>query len=174
MIVDAHTATHEAGHCVAHIRLGIEHAGANLVATDGRLGASIAHGVDSVWDKPAAESQVLAFCSGYAAMVAAGVDHAVALGGTGDDFEQAQYLIDFWGLNGTLDAWRARAVELMRQPQNVAAIALLANHLLEHKRLDGDYVEAVVELSDGEITDGDFERYLLLRGWPDKAAKCSE
>jgi len=74
-----------------------------------------------------------------------------------------------------LEAWLAQAVELMRRPENVAAVALLAEHLLRHKTLDGDYLGVLVELADGNCTEAEFARHLQLRegtrrsacaGWP--------
>ena len=67
------TAIHEAGHAVAHIRLGIEYGHAHIVPDGkGLLGAACGAGVQNVWNKGEAENMVLAFCAGYAALVAAG------------------------------------------------------------------------------------------------------
>ena len=162
-VADHHTAIHEAGHTVAHIRLGLEHDGANIIRVDGRLGAAKGEGKGHVWDKGGAESVVLAFCSGYAAMVAVGCTEFEALAGTEDDFEQAGELIAEWVLPGDIEAWQARAVDLMCRHENMAAVALIAEHLLQRKRLDGDYCDVLVEVSDGAATKADLARYLALR-----------
>lgn len=160
------TAIHEAGHAVAHIRYGIDHNGATIVSDPDRglLGAAAALGADSVWDKAAAESQVIAFCAGYAALVAAGCPPDAAVEGADDDFAQATELLEFWGLEGALQDWQARTVEVMQRPENVAAVSLLARHLLERKTLDGDHCEVLVEVADGVSTEADLARYLVMRG----------
>lgn len=166
---DHATAHHEAGHAVAHIRLGIEQLSATIApkAVPGgrRLGAVIAEGVQQVWNKEQAAPMVIAFGAGYAALVAAGHGDHEARDGADDDFDQAQYLIDFWGLPDTLDASLAQAVELMRRPENVAAVALVAEHLLKHKMLDADYLAVLVDLADGNTTEAEFARYLQLRSF---------
>ena len=163
------TAIHEAGHAVAHVRLGLDHEGAHIVADgNGLLGAATGEGQAHVWNTAGAERVVLAFCAGYAALVASGGDHGQAVDGTGDDFEQAQELIDFWGLAGDLAVWQRRAVELMRKPENLAAVALVARHLQERKRLDGELVDVLVSVADGETTEEEFETYLAYRGGPDE------
>lgn len=160
------TAIHEAGHAVAHSRLRIDHDGASIDPDpdSGLLGFARGAGARHVESKDAAGDMVLAFCAGYAALIAADYPDDVALTGAGDDFEQAQELLNFWLLPGGLDEWRARAVELMRKPENVAAVALVARHLLDRGRLDGDFVDVLVEVADGEASEADLQRYLLMRG----------
>ncbi len=159
------TAIHEAGHAVAHCRLSIEHDGAHIVPDDeaGLLGAAIGAGIRHVWSEPEAQSMVIAFCAGYGALIAAGYPDDVAIAGTDDDFGQAQQLLSFWSLSGHLDDWKARAVQLMRKPENVAAVALVARHLLDRERLDGEFVDVLVEVADGESTEADLHRYLMMR-----------
>lgn len=159
------TAIHEAGHAVAHVRLALEHAGAHIIPDGVRLlGAAIGEGQEHVYDKSKAERVVVAFCAGYAALVAAGYVDEMARTGADDDFDQACQLIEFWGLTGDIAAWQAQAVQLMRQPENMAAVDLVSKHLLQRERLDGDFVGVLVELADGDATDADFARYLQIRG----------
>lgn len=159
-------AIHEAGHAVAHVRLELEHDGADIVRADGRLGAARGEGIEHVFDRSGAERVTLALCAGYGAMVAAGYNDDQARAGTDggakSDFELARELIEKWLLPG-LDEWLVRAVDLMRAPENVAAVALVAKHLSQHERLDGDYVDVLVELADGNATEAEFARYLALR-----------
>lgn len=162
-INDRHTAIHEAGHTVAHIRLGMEHDGADIIRVDGRLGAAKGEGKKHVWDENGAESVVLACCAGYAAMIAAGHTEDEALSGVYKDFEEAGEVITAWALPGSIEDWQARAVDLMRRPENVAAVALIAEHLLQRKCLDGDYCDVLVELADGETNEAEFARYLAFR-----------
>jgi hypothetical protein len=161
---DELTALHEAGHAVAHARLGIQQLQATIVAQAWRAGAVTAEGLQHVWNAEQAGPMVEAYCAGYAALIAAGHDEAVAASGCEDDFESAERLIQDWGLAGTLDIWKARAVALMSQPDNKRAAALVAEHLLAHKRLDSDYLNVLVEMADGECTEAEFQQYLALRG----------
>lgn len=158
------TAIHEAGHAVAHVRLRLDHAGADIIPRGDQLGGAAGEGINQVWDKAGAGPVAIAMCAGYAARIAAGHSDAEALEGTGQDFEEAQYLIDFWCLADDIEAWKRRAVELMCEPSNKAAVALVAEHLLEHKRLDGDFVDVLVEVADGDATEADLARYLQFRG----------
>lgn len=156
------TAIHEAGHVVAHVRLDLGHDGGHIVPEENILGAALGEGFEHVWDKSGAEPVVLAFCAGYAAMIAAGYGEDRARAGTGSDFDGVQKLIDFWELPGTLEDWLAKSVALMRRPENVKAVALVAEHLMRHKRLTGDYCNVLVELADGEATEAEFSHYVLM------------
>ena len=120
-------AIHEAGHAVAHVRLGLDHDGANIIPDeDGQLGGAAGEGQEHVEGERGAKHVVLAFCAGYAALVAAGHAEDTARVGADDDFEQAREVIDSWGLPGGFESWQAQAVELMSRPENVAAVALVA------------------------------------------------
>jgi hypothetical protein len=163
MSADNTTAIHEAGHAVAHIRLGILQDRVTIEPKDGVLGSAMAEGAGNVWDAEAAANQAIAFCSGYAALVAAGHDQPTALAGADDDFEQTEYLISFWGLQGGIADWRNRAVELMAEPRNMAAVSLIAGHLEQEKTISGDVLDLLVDLSDGNCSQADFDRYMLLR-----------
>lgn len=159
------TAIHEAGHAVAHVRLSLSHDGAHIIPNrDGLLGAAAGEGPEHIDDSHTAESVVIACCAGYAALVAAGHADEAARSGADDDFEQACQVIESWSLPGGIRAWQDRAVALMREPENVAAVALVAEHLMQHERLDGDYVDVLVEMADGAISEGEFAQYLQLRG----------
>jgi hypothetical protein len=105
----------------------------------------------------------LSLCSGYAAVLAAGHPENEALRGTSVDFEEAQELIGFWGLAGDLDKWKTDAVELMRRPENAAAVALVADHLLRCSHLDGDLIDVLLDLADGHMSQEEFEQFLQFR-----------
>lgn len=66
------TAYHEAGHAVAHVRLGILAGNVTIVATHSTLGGATAECAGTVCSRDGAKDQILAFCSGYASLVAAG------------------------------------------------------------------------------------------------------
>ena len=160
------TAIHEAGHAVAHVRLGLDHDGADIVPSEdtGALGGAAGEGVSQVWSRQRAEPGVLAFCAGYAALVAAGYAEGTAHLGTDDDFEQATNLIGYWDLDGTLADWKAKAVVLMSKPENVGAVRKVAEHLHLHTKLDGEYVAGLVDVADGETMEDEFAQYLHVRG----------
>jgi hypothetical protein len=159
-------ATHEAGHAVAHVRLGLDHEGANIMPNDadGTLGGAAGTGAGQVWQADEAGPVVLGYCAGYAALVAAGCSKADALRGADQDFAEAESVISTWALPDGLEGWKARAVEMMQRPENVEAVALVAQHLTQRKSLSPDHVDALVELSDGQITADEFEQFLQLQG----------
>ena len=68
---EGHTSIHEAGHAVAHVRLGILQSHATIEPLDSDLAGSVLAD-DSVWDRDDAENQVLSLYAGYAACLAAG------------------------------------------------------------------------------------------------------
>lgn len=157
------TAIHEAGHAVAHVRLNILQGRVTIVPNDGRLGSSTAEGSDSVTSATEAADQVLAYCAGYAACIAAGFDRDTAALGCWDDFEQAQELVDFWSLDGNLDEWRDQAVAMMSSTENIAAVALVAKWLLQDGTVDEQLLDVLVERADGNIDDEELKRFLAIR-----------
>lgn len=159
------TAYHEAGHAVAHVRLGILAGNVTIVATPSTLGSATGEGADSVCSQDGAKDQILAFCSGYASLVAAGYSDEEARMGCNDDFEQAADLISFWGL-GTLEDWLPQAVAFMRLEENIKAVGLVAEHLTRHETLEGEYIENLVMFADGECSDAEWEKYLSWRTSP--------
>lgn len=160
------TAIHEAGHAVAHVRLGIASGFVSIIANPdkGTAGTAEGEGAGHVYNKDGAADMTIAYCAGYAALVSAGYDEQTALLGADDDMEHAQDLIEFWGLDGDIADWRRRAVDLMQSPENVNAVRVLAEQLAIHKRIENSIVEILIDLADGECTEADFNRFLLLRG----------
>lgn len=165
-VVDRSTALHEAGHAVAHVRFRILAGNVTIAAkktyTHLVRGSAVAEGAESVWSKTEAKPQILAYCAGYAALIAAGYGDEAARAGCDDDFEKATKLIEDWQL-GTLDDWMSDAVEFMRQ--NIRATNLVADHLMRHETLDSDYIDVLVSVADGDCTDEEFKQYLELRAW---------
>ncbi|MCC7193920.1 MAG: hypothetical protein IT356_00010 [Gemmatimonadaceae bacterium] len=155
-----HTAIHEAGHAVAHVRHGIDQAWATIVPSEGSAGNVLAD--EGHWNRDDGEAQVLSYCAGFAALVAAGHSTQVAEIGCDDDFKKAVAIIEFWDL-GNLDTWKARAVDLMQRPENVRAVALIADQLLARERVDADHVQVLVDVADGETTVEELAQYLAFR-----------
>jgi hypothetical protein len=158
------TATYEAGHVVAHVRLGLEHRRVSLGPRgNGVHGTAGREGARPASDAARAKLVALAHCAGYAALIAAGYGEADALRGTGDDFREADELLQRWRLGGDIATWKAQAVELMRRPENVAAVAVVAQHLLERRKVDSDWVGCVLALLDGDMTETEFAGYVRFR-----------
>ncbi|MEN8713509.1 MAG: hypothetical protein ABF384_01245 [Verrucomicrobiales bacterium] len=157
-----HTAFHEAGHAVAHARLDIDQLSASIIPDDDRsmLGGNVAS--DSFWDEEGVKGQVLALLSGYAALVARGLKEDEAKQGSISDFAKAQDLLQAFSL-GTILEWKNQAVELMMRPENVRAVARVAQELLERQRIDVDDIECCIEIADGLSTEEDFSRMKQIR-----------
>jgi len=155
---------HEAGHFVAACRLKKESGIVTILPAEGSLGHVLHHGFDSASAVP--EKEVLFACAGYAALIAAGCSEADAREGCegteGSDFATANEIIAGYSL-GTLEYWLTKAIAMMSQDANKNAVTLVAQHLLQHKRLGPDYCEVLVDLSDGEISLQEWEEYLMTR-----------
>ena len=157
------TAIHEAGHAVAHERLDIFQGDTSIIHDDTSLGRVLAEGAESVYSSSEARPMVLAYCAGYAALVAAGYDHETAQIGADNDFESASCLIEDWALEGTLTDWQAKAVELMSEPRNITAVARIARELIAYERLGEDTVSILVDVADGNIPEAEYAKYLALK-----------
>ena len=101
------TAFHEAGHAVAHARLDIDQLSASIIPDSDRslLGGNVAS--DSFWDEEGVRGQILALLSGYAALVARGLNEGEAEQGCISDFAKAQDLIQAFEL-GAMVQWKKR------------------------------------------------------------------
>lgn len=156
-------AIHEAGHAVAHIRLNIDQECATIVRGVGTLGGVTAEA--DPWTKGEAQAQVIAYCSGYAACVAAQYAEDRANEGCWDDFERAQTLIEFWDLDALADC-KAKSVELMCIAENIRAVNLIGQYLMQHGTVDADCMAVLVDVADGGTTQAEFDEYIRFR------AKC--
>ena len=155
------TAIHEAGHAVAHCRLKIEQARVSIVPNDeeNQLGSVLSQGAESVWSREEAEPMVMAYLAGYAALVAAGIAPDEAIVGAESDLESAESLISFWGLDGTIETWKASLVVMMSRPENYAAVKRVAQELIETPTSCGESVAIMVEIVDGECSEDDYLRW---------------
>ena len=157
------TALHESGHALAHIRLGIQQDCMTIVPIDNQYGSVSSEGIEHVENAESAHNMVQAYCAGYASLIAHGYSNERALVGCDDDFEKAFELIEFWDLKLNLERYKALTVELMSQPMNLAAVKLLADYVLKKERVAGDVIEVLVELSDGDCTKAEFDRFMDMR-----------
>jgi hypothetical protein len=151
------TAIHEAGHAVAHIRLGIQQIRATIEPVDSDLEGSVLAD-DLISDRDDASAQALALYAGYAATVAAGTPEDAARIGCDDDFSKAEDLIRSWRI-GTADELMRRAVDLMSKPENISAVQLVAGELLTSRTLSVELLEALVEVADGNATAQEYEMF---------------
>lgn len=162
---EMHTAIHEAGHAVAHVRLrphrGLGYATIVPNHENGTAGNSI-H--EDEWDCNAESMQgeVTVLCAGYGACVAAGMDETLAREGCDSDFEKAEQIIRGWSLSPLSEQLKL-AIEMMQRPENRKAVQRLADELMKRQTVDGDEVGVIVEVSDGATTEEDYLRYRMMR-----------
>lgn len=153
------TAIHEAGHALAHIRLGILQDKITIVPNGETLGSVSAE--DQACNKEQASDQIIALCAGYGALRVMGHDDEISRLGAGDDFEKADYLIGFWEL-GNLEEWLQRSVDFLAESKNREAIEMIATELQEHQTLGAGYTDVLVDYSDGEISDAEWEYFITV------------
>ncbi len=163
------TAYHEAGHAVAFYRLFGDAAryGHTLtiephedVLGDHRAEELVFHGVGelTVEQRLAFENEAIYSCAGYAAVLAAGYSDEAALAGCGSDFDKAERACDV-----PLNVSKEKAVKLMTLPENTSAVARVVDELLSQSTLEWDDVEILIEVADGEATEQDYQRYLVMK-----------
>lgn len=93
---------------------------------------------------------MLAYYAGHAALLAVGYSEADASLGADDDFALANYLIDSWQI-GKDSEWKQKAIILMRDNANIAAVDRVSEELLRERRLVMDQVETLIDVADGGI-----------------------
>jgi hypothetical protein len=99
-------------------------------------------------------------CGGYAALLAAGYSDEDARIGCWNDFDKAEALTRI-----PLATIQRQAVALMRQPENIAAVTRIADELMRRKTISGEHVETLIELSDGTISDDDYQAISRMQRW---------
>lgn len=164
------TALHEAGHCVAFIRLFPNRYGVSvtIVPNEGLdlLGLFLAESVDfPIGDSEPEmtafhaelELQALCCCAGYAAMIAAGFSQQEAEEGCEIDFYNAKKF------SRRPETSKKNAVDLMRQEKNIRAVGRIADELLIRKTIDYDVTEVLVDLIDGETTEEEYRLFVKFR-----------
>ncbi len=163
------TAYHEAGHAVAFYRLFGDAARYGHTLTiephEDLLGGHRAeelvfHGVGELTaeQRLAFENEAIYSCAGYAAVLAAGYSDEASLAGCGSDFDKAERACDV-----PLNMSKEKAVELMTLPENTSAVARVADELLSQSTLEWDEVVILIEVADGEATEQDYQRYLVMK-----------
>ena len=178
-----HNAYHEAGHAVAHIRLDIYQKKATIKLNPCISDSTEAEGTNYVQNNEdanywalcycagmeEAEKRVICYCAGYAALIVLGYSDEDAMLGTDDDMENASKLIQFWTLPGALDEWKQRSIELLSSPENILAVEAIGKALLRYETVEWEYMEQLIELTDGHITEAEWHQFLSFR-YPQKIA----
>jgi hypothetical protein len=144
------TAVHEAGHAVMIIRSGRTLSLLSLGENDDSGGYFLNDDYDydigdeaAVWRAahPLAKDQVLELLGGWAAVRAAGLGRAAD--GCASDFKKATTILRD-GKLGPLKRWKRRALSIMRRPENMRAVVLVAERLETQGRLTGSDVQLIV------------------------------
>jgi hypothetical protein len=161
--MDSIIAVHEAGHTVAFRRLFPNRYafGVAIVPDDEQEEQEAAgwsaneqlHGHED--DRTTADFGAY-LCAGYAAVLVAGYSEDEAAAGCGSDFSK---------VHGDLAAAKVKAIDLMRQPENVKAVNRLADELTRRRRIHPDHIGVLIDLSDGEVTESEYQEMLSFRGW---------
>ena len=151
------TAIHESGHFLVGYRMNWYHGMVSIEPDHAAGTEGYCHQEDSHWNVEQGQDQVTALCAGYAAVVASGIDHEIAIQGCESDFEKALEIIDFWELP-SLEEQKASAVEWMRDDKNRKAVEAVADELMIKKTVHSELLDVIVEHADGECTDEELER----------------
>jgi hypothetical protein len=157
-------AIHKAGHAVAYARLFGDgwrlREKLSIGPVGGKRGGQVAEklmhiGVGESLGEMLrdSDSDAIYACAGFAAVLVAGYSAPDAEGGCGSDFEAATHVSDL-----PLDNIKTKAVELLEQPENVAAVSRLSRELLDRKTLDPTEVDMIIDVSDGFATEEDLAR----------------
>lgn len=161
------TAIHEAGHAVAFSRLfpGRLMGEVSIIPNhdEGFAGACSTEGLWGNEDQEHLANHEVFICSGYAAVLAAGYGEEEAAAGCENDFEQ---------VFGDLDAAKARAIDLITQASNLKAVKRVADELVLRKALHPDHVDLLMGVTDGELSEYEYQQLLVFRGWNNADATC--
>jgi hypothetical protein len=156
-VPDERLAVHEAGHTVAIYLTGhYVELTATIVPGKGYRGR--ATGMEEEWSAEQAADWCFVAAGGYAGMRVTGQPEAIARIGTWADFEVVEHYADKWALPG-LEHHLQLAVERMSPQQVVAAVRAVADALLEHQTVGGDWLERRIEYAMGEFGAQEWAEY---------------
>ncbi|MBK8994617.1 MAG: hypothetical protein IPM35_02550 [Myxococcales bacterium] len=151
---ESKTAFHEAGHAVADCRLGFVCGIVSIEPRPGTRGHAVHLSEDGSDD-----DLIIALLAGYAAAVRAGGDPVQEKEGAWSDFERASEILERTGRTD-LAPHLARAETFVRD--NWSAIERVAAELIEWRTIEGQELEVVLEVADGNATDADLARFRLM------------
>lgn len=164
------TALHEAGHCVAFIRLLPDRVGSIVTIEPDKDEGTLGHHAAEDFSSPPAKSKeelavqnaeteldAVCYCAGFAAVRVAGFNRKEAEYGCGGDFECAESFS-----RQPLEALKEKAIELMQRVENIRAVRRLTDELLIQKTIGPDMIEDLVALADGEITEEEYRAFIKM------------
>lgn len=159
-----HTALHEAGHAVAFYRLFPDSSAfdVTIIPRDGALGMFKGEDVsfeeletpDDVL-KETLQKHAIYCCAGYGVLLAEGFEEAIAMEGCESDFQHAGEL---------LAEGKTGAKDLFADTRNIDAAKFLAQELIVHRAMVGEWAEVAIEVGLGMATDDDYRAYLAMSG----------
>ncbi|MFH1923619.1 MAG: hypothetical protein ABIP48_27480 [Planctomycetota bacterium] len=153
----ASVAYHEAGHAVADCRHGFDLFWVTVQPKGDYAGKN--EGAGSWWTPEEAEQRLVGLYAGYAAQRRSDPDQSdtLARSGASGDFDKAADILRWLHPDATdaelqrlQNEWIAQAQTFVNDERNWGAIDALAEELLEHEELDGDEIELVIALADGD------------------------
>jgi Peptidase family M41 len=138
-----HVAIHEAGHAVMACRFNIEIIKVSIIQDSDVAGRVFEAWPDEKVTAQNANRRIPYLLGGYAASVVFGS----TIRGSNNDFEEVRWPLQSLEL-GSLDAWKARAVDLMRRPSNVRSVELVVEQLMQCGEVGVEVVKACIATAD--------------------------
>ena len=168
---DHEVALHEAAHAVAHYRFNFSPHAISIIPENNVLGHVST--LDGWNDQETAEHYVVSCLVGYAAAVHAYPDRQeLARAGAASDFDTARRILQKLDPSQSLLELEAgyldRARRFIDESQNWRAIERVADELVQHKRLDMEDIELLIEIADerpGAVSDLVRWRQLRAKRW---------
>lgn len=163
-VITRSIAIHEAAHAVADFRFNFTIDSVTIIPDVKRGVAGAAKSIDGPDCFSASEKThreyIVSLMVGYAAEIKADPKcRKRAWTCAGNDQRMAQrHILEFTHHSKDLRPWVKRAKLFVGKKKNWAAIQAVAVFLLEHKSLNGNLVEAIIEHSDGDLNDAEFEQ----------------
>lgn len=156
-MAERETAFHEAGHAVADCRFGFV---CGVVSIEPRPGLGTRGHATCLYEHEGTDDDViLALLAGYAAAVRSGEDSDDAKEGASSDFERALEILAR-SERTELASHLERAEAFVRD--NWTAIERVAVELIEWRTIDGQELEVVLDVADGNATDADLARFRMM------------
>lgn len=146
------TAIHEARHAVACYRLNQQHVNRRVISI---VPNECYNGVYSAEETGNSIKESVVLAAGYAAVKLSGNSEQRAIHGCGSDFDEIE---NFAALS--VSEAKTRAIALLNTPENQSAIDRVSEWLSEHRVILGDDFDVLMELSDQEITQAEFDAYM--------------
>jgi len=138
-----HIAIHEAGHAVMACRFNIEIIKVSINRDGDVAGRVFEAFPDEKVTAQNADRRIPYLLGGYAASVVFGSTTR----GCNNDYNEARWPLQSLNL-GSLDDWKACAVDIMHRPSNVRSVELVVEQLMQHGEIGVDVVKACIATAD--------------------------